>query len=75
MGVYFLITNIALMILFLFSGVVTMETLKQSFMHTPAVVIGLLLGLLSLKRISYRGYMVGVDCLLVVAAAMLSFSF
>lgn len=75
MGVYFLITDIILMSLFLFTGVINMETLKQSFMHTPAVVIGLLLGLISLKRVSYRGYMVGVDCLLVVAAAMLSFNF
>jgi uncharacterized protein len=75
MGVYFLFTDIVLMLLFLFTGVVTMETLKQSFMHTPAVVIGLLLGLLSLKRVRYRGYMAGVDCLLVVAAAMLSLNF
>lgn len=75
MGVYFLITDIALIILFSFTGVVTMETLKLSFIHTPAVVIGLLLGLLSLKRVSYQGYMVGVDCLLVVSATMLSFNF
>lgn len=75
MGVYFLITDIVLIILFLFTGVVTIETLKQSFMYTPAVIFGLLIGVLSWKHVSYRGYMIGVDCLLLVAAVMLSLSF
>ncbi len=72
MGVYFLISDLMIMGLFLFTGVITADTLKQSFLYTPAVLIGLFAGLLSLKRVSYKGYMAGVDTLLIIAAAMLS---
>ncbi|SMC60930.1 hypothetical protein SAMN02746065_105151 [Desulfocicer vacuolatum DSM 3385] len=71
MGIYFLVTDIALVILFCFTGILTTDTFIQSITYTPAVVVGFLLGALSLKWVSHRGYMVGVHILLLVAAAML----
>ena len=73
MGVYFLVSDILLAMLFIFSNVMTTQTLKVSLVYTPAVLLGLVSGLFSLKRVSYKGYMAGVDTLLVIAAAMLSF--
>ncbi len=73
MGIYFLVTDIVLVILFCFTGVLTAGTLVQSLMHAPAVVVGFLVGAVSLKRVSYGGYMVGVHVLLLMAAGMLWF--
>ncbi|MDY0221803.1 MAG: sulfite exporter TauE/SafE family protein [Desulfobacterium sp.] len=73
MGIYFLITDIAIVILFYFTDVLTLGTLMESIVYTPAVVVGFLVGAVSLKRVSYRGYMVGVHVLLLIAAGMLWF--
>jgi len=72
MGSYFFLANLALMILFWYTGLMTMDTLKQSFVHSPAVICGFLLGALLLKRLSHKSYMMGVHFLLLVAAVMLS---
>ena len=71
MGIYFLITDIALVILFCFTGILTTDTFMQSLVYTPAVVIGFLIGAISLKWVSYKGYMMGVHLLLIIAAGML----
>lgn len=73
MGLYLFIINIPIMFLFWFADVLTLDTLKTSFMYTPVVVVGFLAGAVILKRVSYRGYMLGVHLLLLIAAGMLWF--
>lgn len=72
MGTYFFLVNLTLMILFWYTGLMTVDTLKQSFVHSPAVIAGFLLGTLLLKQVSHEGYMMGVHFLLLVAAVTLS---
>lgn len=71
MGIYFLATDMVLVILFCFTGILTTDTFMQSLIYSPAVAIGFLIGAISLKWVSYKGYMVGVHLLLIVAAGML----
>ena len=72
MGVYFLLIELVLIVLFCINNVLTAGTLKQSFLHSPAVICGFFLGDLLLERVSHKGYMMGVHFLLLVAAVMLS---
>ena len=73
MAVYFLLMELVLIVLFCANNILTTTTLKQSFFHFPAVICGFLLGDLLLKRVSQKGYMMGVHFLLLIAAVMLNF--
>ncbi len=73
LSVYFLLVGLVLVVLFLFNGMLSLNTLEQSVLHFPVVIFGFLLGDIFQKKVSRKGYMRGVHLLLFLAATLLSF--
>lgn len=71
MGIYFLVTDILIVILFAMTGLMTLELFFQSIRFTPAVLSGYLAGSYFFKNITRGTYIIGVHVLLFMAAVML----
>lgn len=71
MGLYFLATDVLIVLLFSMTGLLTLELFFQAMQYTPAVLGGFLAGSYFFKNITSRTYLVGVHVLLFMAAVML----
>jgi len=71
MGLYFLATDVLIILLFTMTGLLTLELFFQSIRFTPAVIAGFLAGSYFFKNITNRTYIIGVHVLLFMAAIML----
>jgi uncharacterized membrane protein YfcA len=71
MGLYFLATDVLIVLLFTLTGLLTLELFFQSLRYTPAVLLGFLVGVCVFKNITRGTYIIGVHCLLFMAAIML----
>lgn len=71
MGLYFLATDVLIVLLFTLTGLLTLELFFQSLRFTPAVFLGFLFGACVFRNITRRTYLMGVHGLLIVAAIML----
>jgi uncharacterized protein len=74
MGLYFLATDVLIVLLFVMTGLLTLELLFQSLRFTPAVLVGFIAGSYFFQNITKHTYMLGVHLLLVMAAIMLTVS-
>lgn len=72
MGLYFLATDVLIVLLFAMTGLLTVDLLFQALRFTPAVLGGFLAGSYFFKNITKHTYMIGVHLLLVMAAIMLT---
>lgn len=72
MGLYFFVTDILILLLFIMTGLLTLELFCQSILYTPAVLAGFLAGSYFFGNLSRKTYMIGVHLLLLMAAIMLS---
>ena len=71
MGLYFLVTDGLIVLLFTLTGLLTPELFFQSVRFTPAVLAGFLAGSYFFKNITKPTYIMGVHLLLFMAAVML----
>jgi uncharacterized membrane protein YfcA len=71
MGIYFLATDVVIVIMFIMTGLLTRDLFFLSLRFTPAVLAGFLAGSLFFKNITKQNYIMGVHFLLLVAAIML----
>jgi hypothetical protein len=71
MGIYFLATDVVIVIMFIMTGLLTWDLFFQSLRYTPAVLAGFLAGSYFFKNITKQNYILGVHFLLLVAAVML----
>lgn len=71
LGAYFTFLDVFVLIMYVWAGLLTMQSLVNSMWHTPAVVVGMLLGGLAVGRISMQKYRLVADLLLVVSASLL----
>jgi hypothetical protein len=71
MGIYFLVTDVIIVILFSMTGLLTWELLIVSIRYTPAVLAGFLAGGYLFGGVTRRTYLIGVHLLLLMAAIML----
>jgi uncharacterized membrane protein YfcA len=71
MGLYFLATDILIVLLFIMTGLLTVELFYRAIRFTPAVLSGFLAGSLIFKNINRGTYLMGVHFLLMVSAFML----
>ena len=71
LGIYFLVTDVLIVIMFMMTGVLTSELFLQSLRFTPAVLVGFLAGVYFFSNITKHTYLMGVHFLLLVAAVML----
>lgn len=72
MAIYFSITDVLIVALFVMTGVMRFDLFYQSVMFFPAVLIGFLIGIFYFRDVCRKTYMVGVHCLLFISAMMLS---
>ena len=72
MGLYFLATDVLIVLLFAMTGLLTVDLLFQALRFTPAVLAGFLAGSYFFQNITKHTYMLGVHLLLVMAAIMLT---
>jgi uncharacterized membrane protein YfcA len=71
MGIYFLATDVVIVIMFIMTGLLTRDLFFLSLRYTPAVLAGFLAGSYFFKNITKQNYILGVHFLLLVAAIML----
>lgn len=71
MGLYFLATDVLIILLFTMTGLLTLELFFRSLRFTPAVFLGFFFGAYVFKNITRRTYLLGVHFLLFMAAIML----
>ena len=71
MGIYFLATDIVIVIMFIMTGLLTRDLFLVSLHYTPAVLAGFIAGSYFFKDITKQTYLMGVHFLLFVAAVML----
>lgn len=70
-GIFFSLSYLFVITLFFSTGIMNAGTLSHSLIHTPAVLIGFIMGGLLVKKVSHDGYMAAVHGLLLMAAFML----
>ncbi len=71
MGLYFLATDVLIVLLFTMTGLLTVELFLKALRFTPAVLSGFLAGSLFFNNINRGTYLIGVHFLLLVSAIML----
>jgi len=71
MGIYFLATDVVIVLMFIMTGLLTLDLFFLSLRYTPAVLAGFLAGSYFFKNITKQNYLMGVHFLLIVAAVML----
>ena len=71
MGIYFLATDVVIVIMFIMTGLLTWDLFLLSLRFTPAVLAGFLAGSYFFKNITKQNYILGVHFLLLAAAVML----
>jgi uncharacterized membrane protein YfcA len=74
LAIFFLFMNVFVMVpLFYMSGTITGGELLAHFRFTPAVVIGTVIGAMLFRRVNNKGFLLAVDCLLLVTSFLLWF--
>ena len=71
MGLYFLATDVVIVLMFIMTGLLTLDLFFLSLRYTPAVLVGFFAGSYFFKNITKQNYILGVHFLLLVAAVML----
>lgn len=71
MGLYFLATDVLIVVLFCMTGLLTVELFFQAIRFTPAALSGFLAGSFFFSNINRGTYLIGVHLLLLVSAIML----
>lgn len=72
LAIFFLLTNLFVMApLFYLSGTITGGELLAHLRFVPAVVIGTVMGAMLFRRVSHKGFLLVVDCLLLVTSFLL----
>ncbi len=71
LGAYFTFLDLVVLVMYAWAGLLTMQGLWHSSWHTPAVILGMVLGGLAAGRISMQKYRLVADVLLVASAMLL----
>ena len=71
LGAYFTFLDVLVLVMYTWTGLLTMQGLWHSSWHTPAVILGMVLGGLAAGRISMQKYRLVADILLVASAMLL----